>query len=67
MTTSTNLLGPVLVRSQQNYLGLLLIVRYFETPRAAATLRREEAGTKINDIFTRYRILEYIFLQKQGN
>jgi len=29
VTTSPTLLGPVLVWSQQNYLKLLLIVRYF--------------------------------------
>jgi len=29
VTTSSTLLGPVLVWSQQNYLKFLLIVRYF--------------------------------------
>jgi len=46
VTTSPTLLGPVLVWSQQNYLKLLLIVRYSGAPRAAAlaTLPKEKAA-----------------------
>jgi len=50
VTTSPILLGPVLVWSQQNYLKLLLIVRYSGAPRAAApaTLTKEKPGTKMS-------------------
>jgi len=48
VTTSPTLLGPVLVWSQQNYLRLLLIVRYSGAPRAAAlaTLPKGKAAWK---------------------
>jgi len=44
MTTSLILLGPVLVWSQQNYLRLLLTVRYL--PRDSP---KEKPGTKMNE------------------
>jgi len=51
VTTSPILLGPVLVWSQQNYLRLLLIVRYFGSSWAAApaTLPKGKAGAKMSE------------------
>ena len=51
LTTSPTLLGPVLVWSQQNYPGLLLIVRYFGSswgccPRESP---KGKAGTKLSE------------------
>jgi len=51
VTTSPTLLGPVLVWSQQNYLILLLIMRYFVSSyrvAAPATIPREKEGMKMN-------------------
>jgi len=47
-TISSTLLGPVLVWKQQNYLKLLLIVRYARPHKAAAsaTLPKGKAGKK---------------------
>ena len=50
VTTSPNLFCPVLVWNQDNFLRLLLTVKYFDSPRAAlrATFLRRKAGTKMN-------------------
>jgi len=37
VTTSPTLLSPVLVRSQQNYFKLLLVMRYFESSKGCCT------------------------------
>ena len=52
VTASPTLLGPVLVWSQQNYLKLLLTVRYskFSMDVAPATFPRGEAGIKMNEM-----------------
>jgi len=59
MTLSSTLLGPVLVWSQQNYLKLLLTVRYSKTSyRTAvpASLPRGNAGMKVNEMNNIYVI-----------
>ena len=52
VTTSPTLLGPVLLWSQQNYLKLLLTVRYSKSPYdcCPATLPRGKAGMKMNEM-----------------
>jgi len=59
VTASPNLLGPVLVWSQQNYLKLLLTVRYSKLSYGccSATLPRWKAGMKMkkmNDIYVQF-------------
>jgi len=52
VTASPTLLGPVLVWSQQNYLNLLLTMRYskFFYGSCPTTFLRGEAGIKMNEM-----------------